>query len=335
MDVQRWIARREANWRQLDTLLKQVEKQGIHTLSADQIKQMASLYRSVSADLARAQTHNVSQTVIEDLQSLTTRGFSQIYQGSRRQEWRSIRQFYLWGLPALIRQTWAYLGIALLLFWLPAWVAWIYAWQDPTFIPTIVPEHLITTVRDEGELWMGSIVGVEPTASSGIMSNNISVSFFALAGGMTAGVITVWIMVLNGVLLGSIAALVSQGNLAYPFWAFVFPHGSLELPAIFLAGAAGLLLARGILFPGPYRRSYAIRHYSSLGVQLIFGIVPLLVLAGVIEGFLSPNPAVPDPVKYVTGIVLFVALVSYCLRRPAGERSSAQDLTDVEMTQTA
>ena len=164
------------------------------------------------------------------------------------------------------------------------------------------------------------------------MSNNISVAFFALAGGMTAGVMTLWIMVINGLLLGSVAALVTQNNLAYPFWAFVFPHGSLELPAIFLAGAAGLLLARGILFPGPYRRSYAVRHYSALGVQLIFGIVPLLVVAGVIEGFLSPNPAVPDPVKYATGIVLFVALISYCLRRPAEASSSQRSRTQAALS---
>lgn len=316
MDVQRWIARREVNWRQLDTLLKQVETQGIRTLSAPQIKQMASLYRSVSADLARAQTHGISPTVIQDLQGLTTRAFSQIYQGSRRQEWRSIRQFYLWGLPALIRNTWAYLALATAMFMIPALIGWILSWQDPHFVSTLVPTELINTVRDDGELWMGSIVGVEPTASSGIMANNISVAFFALAGGMTAGIITVYILLINGLLIGAVSALVAQHNLAYPFWGFVLPHGSLELPAIFLAGAAGLLLARGIVFPGAYRRGYAVRHYSSQGVQLIFGIVPLLVIAGVIEGFFSPNPAIPDPVKYMAGLVLFTALVGYCLRQP-------------------
>jgi uncharacterized membrane protein SpoIIM required for sporulation len=107
---------------------------------------------------------------------------------------------------------------------------------------------------------------------------------------------------------------VGENNLAYPFWAFVFPHGALELPAIFFAGAAGLLLGRGILFPGKYLRVEAIKYYSSLAAQLVFGIVPLLIVAGIIEGFFSPNPIIPDPVKYLVGLAIFILLVMYCKR---------------------
>ncbi len=78
-------------------------------------------------------------------------------------------------------------------------------------------------MRDRGELWMGSIVGIEPFASSRIMINNIKVSLAAVAGGMTGGLLTTYSMLLNGVVLGSIGALVGQNNLAFPFWAFVFP----------------------------------------------------------------------------------------------------------------
>jgi uncharacterized membrane protein SpoIIM required for sporulation len=179
----------------------------------------------------------------------------------------------------------------------------------------IVPQRLITQVRDEQKLWMGSIVGIEPLASSGIMVNNISVSFGAVAGGITAGIYTTYIMVFNGLLIGAVGTLVGQNNLAYPFWAFVFPHGSLELPAIFLAGGAGLLIARAILFPGKYRRGDALKFYGSQAAQLVFGIVPMLMIAGTIEGFFSPNPVVPDVIKYLVGLGLFVFLVWYCSRK--------------------
>ncbi|MFQ4145447.1 stage II sporulation protein M [Chlorogloeopsis sp. ULAP02] len=318
MNIQRWISRREPNWQRLEALLRQVEKKGLKSLQAAQIKDLASLYRSISADLARARTQQLGDTLIQNLQSLTTRAYTQIYQGSRRQEWDAVLNFYRWGLPTVIQKTFPYIAFATALFMLGALVAWWYAWQDPSFMSLIVPESLITRVRDRRELWMGSIVGIEPLASSNIMTNNLSVSFAAVAGGMTAGLYTAFLMVFNGLMIGAIGTLVGQNNLAYPFWGFVFPHGSLELPAIFFAGGAGFLLAKAILFPGKYRRADALKFYGSQAVQLVFAIVPMLIIAGIIEGFISPNPLVPTPFKYLFGMGLFVFLVAYCIRRKKG-----------------
>ncbi len=315
MNIQRWIARREVFWKRLDALLRQVEKKGIKSLQSDDIRELASLYRSVAADLARAKTQQVSNLIIQNLHSLTTRGYNQIYQGSRRQEWQAVVDFYRWGLPSVVQQNLGYIALATGIFLLGAISAWWYAWQDPTFLALIVPEELIRKVRDQHELWMGSIVGVEPLASSSIMINNLSVSFGAVAGGITAGIYTVFLLAFNGLSIGAVATLVGQNNLAYPFWAFVFPHGSLELPAIFFAGGAGLLIARAILFPGKYRRADALKLYGNRAVQLVFGIVPMLIIAGTIEGFFSPSPLIPAPIKYLVGIGLFVVLVMYCWRK--------------------
>ncbi len=315
MNIQRWIARREPNWQRLDALLRQIETKGLKSLRASELRELASLYRSVAADLARARTQQVSNILIQNLQSLTTRAYTQIYQGSRRQEWHAIWEFYRWGLPGVVQQTFPYIAFATGLFLLGALVAWWYAWRDPSFMSLIVPESLITTVRDRHELWMGSIVGIEPLASSNIMINNLSVSFGAVAGGITAGAYTAFLMVFNGLLIGAVGTLVGQNNLAYPFWAFVFPHGSLELPAIFFAGGAGFLLGKAILFPGKFRRIDALKFYGSQAVQLVFGVVPMLIIAGTIEGFFSPSPRVPEPLKYLVGMGLFVLLVVYCSRK--------------------
>lgn len=315
MNIQRWIARRELFWKRQDALLRQVEKKGIKSLRSDDIRELASLYRSVAADLARARTQKAGNIIIHNLQVLTTRGYNQIYQGSRRQEWQALVDFYRWGLPSVVQQNAGYIALATSLFLLGAIIAWWYAWQDPTFISLIVPENLIRKVRDEHQLWMGSIVGVEPLASTSIMMNNLSVSFGAVAGGITAGIYTVFLLVFNGLSIGAVATLVGQNNLAYPFWAFVFPHGSLELPAIFFAGGAGLLIARAILFPGKYRRVDALKLYGNRAVQLVFGVVPMLVIAGTIEGFFSPSPLVPEPLKYLAGVGLFAFLVMYCSQR--------------------
>lgn len=311
MNVQRWIARREPNWKRLDALLARVEKRGIKSLQATEIEELASLYRSVSADLARARTQQVGNIILQDLQRLTSRSYHLIYQGSRRQEWGAVVEFYCRGFPQIVKQTWLYIAVATATFLLGGLVAWWYAWQDPVFLSLVVPAELIEKVRDKGELWMGSIVGIEPLASSGIMVNNIRVSFAAVGGGITAGAYTIFIMAYNGLHIGAVATLVGQNNLAYPFWAFVFPHGSLELPAIFFAGAAGLLIGRALLFPGGYKRVDALKFYGYQAAQLVFGIVPMLIIAGIIEGFFSPNPAIPDLLKYVTGMGLFAGLVMY------------------------
>lgn len=327
MNIQRWIARREASWRRLDDLLDRAEKQGLHALQTAEIKTLASLYRSVSADLARARTNAVGEALIKDLQGLTSRSYSQIYQGSRRQDWHAVVDFYRYGFPAAVRRSGGYIAIATALFVISGLVAWWYSWQDPAFMSLVLGPEFVGEVQESEELWTASILGMEPVASSAIMINNIGVCFKAIFGGVAyflpqvpiitpPGGFTVFILIVNGLMIGAVATLVAQTNLATDLWAFVFPHGALELPAIFFAGGAGLLLARAILLPGKYRRMDALQVYGRQAAELVYGIVPMLIIAGVIEGFYSPSPFIPNGLKYATGTLLFFMLVTYCLQRP-------------------
>lgn len=332
MNVQRWMARREASWRQLDGLLQQAERQGLKSLSGEQVRQMASLYRAASADLARAKSHTVSPTVVQDLQRLTSRGYSQIYQGSRRQEWQSLWDFCRYGFPETVQQNWVYIAVATLLFSGGGLVGWWFSWSDPAFMTLVLGQDFVESVKTSQELWTVSIIGLEPVASSRIMINNILVSLRAITGGIAMfmpsiplltppGAFTVYLLVFNGIMIGCVGVLAAQANLGYDLWAFVSPHGALELPAIFMAGGAGLLLARGILLPGTYRRADALRIYGLQAVQLLYGIIPMLVIAGLIEGFFSPQTWIPNGLKYAVGLALFLGLVQYCRRqRPAGKR---------------
>lgn len=326
MNVQRWIARREASWRRLDELLTRAENQGLDSLKTDEIKTLASLYRSASADLARARTQEIGEALVQDLQTLTSRSYNQIYQGSRRQDWKAVINFYQYGFPAAVRRNWSYVAIAAALFIVSGFIAWWYAWQDPAFLSLVLSPGFVAEVQESEELWTVAILGQEPVASSAIMVNNISVCFKAIFGGVAfflpqvpiitpPGAFTVFILIFNGLMIGAIATLVAQTDLAYDLWAFVFPHGALELPAIFLAGGAGLLLAKAILLPGQYRRIDALQIYGRQAAELVYGIVPMLIIAGIIEGFYSPSPLIPEPVKYATGTVLFCLWISYCCQR--------------------
>ncbi len=315
MHIQRWIARRETHWQSLEQLLDRAEKTGLKSLSPEQIHDLASLYRSVSADLARARTHQVGEVIIHDLQKLTSRGYAQVYQGTRRQEWSQFWEFYRSGFAQVLRDTAVYTLLSTTIFLASGLIAWWFTWSDPNFLEMVVPKNLIELVRDDGELWMGRIMGDSPGNSSGIMTNNIGVCLRSIAGGLLAGLGTIYILAFNGLLIGGIAALVAQNKLAVPFWAFVLPHGALELPAIFISGGAGLMIAKALLFPGRYRRLDAFKIVGPTIAQLIFGMIPMLLIAGAIEGFISPNPLIPDFAKYLLGSVIFCALVAYLLPR--------------------
>jgi uncharacterized membrane protein SpoIIM required for sporulation len=141
-----------------------------------------------------------------------------------------------------------------------------------------------------------------------IMTNNITVSFMAFALGITFGVGTVYVLLFNGLLLGTLAALCYTHDLSIPFWSFVLPHGVIELTAILIAGAAGLLLAAALLAPGDLPRRQALVQTAKQSVHLVLGCVPLLIAAGLIEGFFSPASLSPALKFFTAGCFLFLLL---------------------------
>jgi uncharacterized membrane protein SpoIIM required for sporulation len=163
-------------------------------------------------------------------------------------------------------------------------------------------------------MWTHSILTVKPIASSAIMTNNLSVAFSTFALGITGGIGTIWMMVLNGLLIGVIGAETWRWGMALPFWSFVAPHGVLELPAIFISGGAGLEIARGLLFPGLLPREVSLAQAGGRAAKLLLGTLPMLVIAGIIEGFFSPSQA-PAAAKFLLAGVLFTALLTYLFQR--------------------
>ena len=175
---------------------------------------------------------------------------------------------------------------------------------------------------EEGKVWFDSILAVRPLASSMIMTNNISVSFLAFAFGMTFGLGTLYLMVFNGLMLGALAGLCHTRNLDIAFWSFVLPHGVIELTAIFMAGGAGFLLATALLAPGDLPRKQALMARARQAGRLALGCVPLLVVAGFVEGFFSPA-LIPAGVKFTVAGILLALLLGYLLIPARSSRDDA------------
>jgi uncharacterized membrane protein SpoIIM required for sporulation len=130
-------------------------------------------------------------------------------------------------------------------------------------------------------------------------------------------------MFFNGVLISVVASACHRADMGVALWSFVAPHGALELPAIFIAGGAGLLLGRGLVAPGTLPRGEALRLHAGTAVRLVIGVIPLLIVAGVIEGFVSPVAIEPD-VKFVIGAAMLILLALYLLVPPTREARSDQ-----------
>jgi uncharacterized membrane protein SpoIIM required for sporulation len=159
-------------------------------------------------------------------------------------------------------------------------------------------------------MWTHSVVAIKPIAGSAIMTNNLSVTFMTFAMGITAGIGTLYMLFFNGLLLGVVGTACWLNQMSLQLWSFVVSHGVLELPAIFIAGGAGLRIAHGMLFPGFVSRKDSVQAAGAEALQLLLGTIPMLIVAGILEGFLSPTAA-PALLKFSVGAALFMLLVLY------------------------
>jgi uncharacterized membrane protein SpoIIM required for sporulation len=310
----RWLEKRKPYWARLEQLVQRSSR-GVATLSQSELQELGLLYRQTASDLAAAREDVTTRQLATYLNQLLGRCHNLIYLGHKAKV-SGIVRFYRDTYPQVFRETLPQTLLALAIFAAAGIVAWIVTWHDPAFAYRLLGPHMMETI-EQHKMWTESIVAVKPMASSSIMTNNLSVAFSTFAMGISAGLGTIWMMALNGLLIGVIGAATWKAGMALQLWSFVAPHGVLELPAIFIAGGSGLEIARGLLFPGFLPRKTSLARAGGRAAQLLMGTIPMLVIAGLIEGFFSPSAA-PVAMKFSLAAVLFLALLAYLfrLRRP-------------------
>lgn len=283
-------------------------RSGVSALTHPELRELALLYRQTAADLSAARDDAGNAQLAAYLNQLLGRAHNLVY-AARPARTRSLAGFYTHTFPQVFRATWRYTAAASALFALGAVAGIVISAADPGFQRFLLGGHMMDTI-ERREMWTHSILSVKPLASSAILTNNLSVAFSAFAMGALAGAGTLYIMVFNGLMIGVIGSACHRAGLSIPLWSFVAPHGALELPAIFIAGGAGLLLARGIVAPGLRPRREALAQSGGESIRLLLGIFPLLVIAGVIEGFVSPTPLEPA-LKFAIGAAVLILLALY------------------------
>lgn len=266
---------------------------------------MALLYRQVAADLSVLRQDRTARTYAAHVNHLLARAHHIIYSG-RKTNLRTLFLFLRDEYPAIFQRQLGYVAAALLITVVFGVVGAALTMARPEFMSRFLgPEKIATMERHE--MWTKSVVSIAPKASSWIMTNNLSVSFATFAGGIVFGLGTVFYLFVNGMILGVVGAACHHYDMSVQLWSFVAPHGSLELPSILIAGGAGLRLGHAMLFPGALGWRDSVARGGIEATRLVSGIIPLLVIAGTLEGFFSPSAA-PVWLKFTVGGMLFTLL---------------------------
>ena len=311
----RWLNKRKPLWTRLTELVDRSGRRGVRALTHKELQELGLLYRQTASDLAAVREDPLSQQLGRYLNQLLGRAHNLIYMG-RRDHPGGIVRFYRETYPQIFRATLPYTVAAFAVFLAAGVCGLLVSLYDPTFSRYLLGGPMSDTI-ERRQMWTHSILTIKPLASSAIMTNNLMVAFTTFALGISAGLGTIYMMFLNGLLFGVITTACWQAGMALEFWSFVAPHGVLELPAIFIAGGAGLLIARGLLFPGLLPRRASLAHAGGQAVRLLLGTIPLLVIAGVIEAFISPTH-IPASTKLVFALAMATLLAFYLTRAAGG-----------------
>jgi uncharacterized membrane protein SpoIIM required for sporulation len=298
MDVDRFTRERAQGWEELAGLVRDAgsKPQG---LGAEKLLRLGRRYRSAAADLALARRLFPHEAQTRRLERLVADARQSVYATEARR--RSLVDFITTGYWQRVREVPAALIIALVLMFVPMALSAIWAIDDPNGALGLVPTQFEDAADPSTRF--GDLSTEEAAAmSSAVFTNNIQVTFLVIAAGIVFGVGSVVAMLLGCAYIGPLIGLTIANGQIGELLRFITSHGLLELSCIAVACSAGLRLGWAIVEPGPRRRAEALREAARPAMEIVLGTMPWLVLAGVIEGFVSPTHP-PLPLAIAIGVL--------------------------------
>jgi uncharacterized membrane protein SpoIIM required for sporulation len=320
--IDRFVEDHLGRWSRLADLVSRAAGR-VDRLSADEVLELGRLYRAATGDLAIAQRDFPRDIVTLELNDLVAGAHALVYSEAPTSG-RRIRRFILSEVPATVRANLPFIVVSAILLFGPALVAFVAGLVAPDVAVGALPASWrddLARRRPGTELPEELRLNEGPT----IIVNNVRIAIVAFAGGLTAGLLTIYVLVANGALLGTVFAVLQGLGLSWTLLTFITAHGVLELSAIVLSGAAGLRFAWAMLQPGEYTRATALRRAGTEAIRILLLVIVMLGCAGLIEVYVSPTTA-PVVVKAAVGfgsgaIVLgYVLFADRLLRLRAGQR---------------
>ncbi len=317
---------REATWVELERLVSRAEDFGIGGLSIEERFRLPALYRGVLSSLSVARAISLDQSLLEYLEALAARAYVVVH-GNRRGLLEFAREFLLRGLPERVRTLGAEVAVAGGLLALGALVGFAMTSAEPerfySFVdealasgrgPTASCDELRSALYSDG----GELASELAPFAAFLFAHNARIGILAFAVGFAGGVPTALIVFVNGLVLGAFVAIYHRCGLELSLGGWLLPHGVTELLAVVLCGAAGLHIGRGLVLPGPLRRTDALRAAGQRAAAVVLGAVGLFFVAGGLEGIFR-QLVLHDGVRWAVALTtagLWLAYFGFAGRRP-------------------
>lgn len=308
----RFIEQRKSAWQRLEDLLKLLGGSSLRGLHREEVRELGRIYRRTASDLAIARAESRDPRLVNYLNSLVIRAHGRIYQ-AETQKGSRIKEFFVRDFPQTFRRTWAYTALSFTVFALFSVIGFLGTKYDPEFSELVgVPPAFREMKIETKTHWWEDLNEANQVGASSIFTHNIQVTIYTFAFGALFGVGTLFYLAYNGAVLASVLALTYREGFGNDLLTFMVGHGVIELSCIFIAGGAGLLIGSALLMPGDLSRADALKSRGKQAVRLMMGVAVLLVIAGTIEGFISPAP-IPAAIKFSIAAITGIALYSYLL----------------------
>lgn len=307
--MSRFVNERKNNWQRLEDLLSILETSSLRGLSRLEVREFGELYRRAAADLAIARSETRDPKLVNYLNSLVIRAHGKIYR-AESQGTNLAWNFFTKDFPQTFRKNFRYFAIAFAVFAGCAALGFAITWRDMDFSQFVYAD--VREMVRANEKWWLSLNDANQVGSSQILTNNILVTFRAFAMGAFFGIGAIYDLAFEGARLGSVFAVCYKidANFGNALASFVVGHGVIELSCIYICGGAGMMIGYAMINPGDQTRAQALKKKGLEAARIVVGCAFLLVIAGTIEGFLSPSE-LPAAVKFGTGILTGVAMYSY------------------------
>ncbi|MCC6241804.1 MAG: stage II sporulation protein M, partial [Gemmatimonadaceae bacterium] len=312
------VAINAPRWSAFADRLKRIQSAGLRAQNEVVVREFVQEYRELTSDLARLRTasRGTDSPELFYLNRLVASAHSLLYR-RRTLRLRSAVHYLFVAVPAEIRASVRPIALAAALLFVPMIVTARAVVEKPALATTLLSPGMIARADSgvvkakAGRGYIEDPQMLRPLFASQLVTNNVQVAFMAFASGMTAGLMTVWVLLSNGVSIGAAIGLYFSKGIGHLIMGFIAAHGVFELSAIAIAGGAGMLLAAGILIPGERTRAVALAANGRRAIRLVGGCCLLLVLAAFIEGFISPNASISAGAKYAISALTACALVLY------------------------
>jgi uncharacterized membrane protein SpoIIM required for sporulation len=309
MNKQTFLRERGPSWKRFELLLGRAEAPGKPRLGSEEVSELSELFRALCYDLAQVRSRDWSSSLERYLNDLVVRGHGAFYGGRPRPRGR-VLSFLSGGFPRRLRENHVFFWVSLALFAVPLAVSWAVVVNEPSLAHRVLPGTALYTMEqmysrdfEEGERQDAAMAGF-------YVRHNTSIAFQSFALGFFMGLGTVYVLLSNGIQLGTVAGYVIGKGHGERFLGFVCGHSSFELLAIVVSGTAGLILGHAILAPGSLSRAESLKERGRVAVELALGAAAMLFVAAMIEGFWSAQK-LPLGIKSLVATLLWIACAGY------------------------